>query len=126
MTRVVLSLGSNLPGPEGDAQVNAAIEWLRSFLTDVVTSGLYTTPPYNSTGADYTNCVVAGYTDLPAAGIDRMAKDYETANGRTPEARLDGRVTIDIDLVIYGALNIRPRELSRPYFLRGYTLLPRP
>lgn len=123
MKRVIISLGSNLPGDDGEASVNDAVTWLRRMMTDVCASTVYTTPALGAKGNDYTNCVIAGYTTLSADRLEVLAKEYEIARGRTEETRLADIVPIDIDLVVYGTDTIRPRELTRSYFLQGFSQL---
>ena len=43
--------------------------------------------------------------------------------GRTHQSKITGKVVIDLDIVIWNDSVVRPKELSRDYFLRGYRML---
>lgn len=140
MTRVYLSLGSNL----GDrlALLRTAVQRLRDAedLELITASPLYESEPWETepgrAGSEqrwYLNCVVAIDTPLaPRALLDRLHK-IEDALGRarppgTPEARRFAPRTVDIDILFYGDEIISgPDDLHVPHLLlaeRAFVLRP--
>lgn len=111
-------MGSNTP--DCRSRMAAALWWLRSVLTGMRVSGTYSTPELSGRFAPYLNCVVCGSTSLSAAALETMLKERERELGRTPADKEQGRVAIDLDLVIYGDAVVRPRELGRMHFQKGY------
>ena len=140
MTRVYLSLGSNL----GDrlALLRSALQRLReSADLDLVTaSPLYESEPWEEepgrTGSEqrwYLNCVVAVDTPLPPRALLERLRGIENALGRvrppgTLEARRFAPRTVDIDILFYGDEVISgPDDLHVPHLLlaeRAFVLRP--
>jgi 2-amino-4-hydroxy-6-hydroxymethyldihydropteridine diphosphokinase len=140
MTRVYLSLGSNL----GDrlAALQQAVRRLRD-LADVrmlAASRVYEAEPWESEpgrGLDerrrYLNCVVAIETSRPPASLLGDLLAIESALGRarpagTPEARRFAPRVLDIDILFYGDQVISvPDDLHIPHLLldqRAFVLKP--
>ena len=140
MTRVYLSLGSNL----GDrlALLRSAVQRLRESaeLELITASPLYESEPWEEepgrAGSEqrwYLNCVVALDTALaPRALLERL-RGIEDALGRvrppgTPEARRFAPRTVDIDILFYGDEVISgPDDLHVPHLLlaeRAFVLRP--
>lgn len=118
MNRVVISLGSNVE--DRMARVAAAMTWIQSILRSTDCSGIYETDDFHPTGRKYCNAVMAGDTALSQGEIDAAAGLYELNAGRDESARRRGDVPIDIDLVIWNSTVLRPRDMEREYFLRGF------
>ncbi|MCM1483893.1 MAG: 2-amino-4-hydroxy-6-hydroxymethyldihydropteridine diphosphokinase [Muribaculaceae bacterium] len=119
MQKVYISVGSNM-GADARINVSDAISFLKARLADMRSSSIYSTPPLNGLGPDYSNAVVCGYTDMDADTLIAGLKDYERMHGRTAELKALGMVPIDLDLVIYGGLTLRERDASAYFFTRGY------
>lgn len=67
----------------------------------------------------YVNSVAKGQTSLAADDIRQALKEYERNMGRTPEAKAQGIVPIDIDLLSHGDIILKPKDLQQEYVLRG-------
>lgn len=67
----------------------------------------------------YVNSVAKGNTSLSADGIRQALKEYERNMGRTPEAKAQGIVPIDLDLLTIGNIILKPKDLQQEYVLRG-------
>lgn len=67
----------------------------------------------------YVNSVAKGHTSLSADDIRQALKEYERNMGRTPEAKAQGIVTIDLDLLSHGDIILKPKDLQQEYVLRG-------
>ena len=140
MTRVYLSLGSNL----GDrlALLRAAVQRLRDAadVELVIASPLYESEPWeeepgraSSEQRWYLNCVLAVDTPLPPRALLERLHGIEDALGRvrpagTPEARRYAPRTVDIDILFYGDEVISgPDDLQVPHLLlaeRAFVLRP--
>lgn len=140
MTRVYLSLGSNL----GDrlALLRAGVRRLRELaeVSLLAASPLYESEPWETEPGQtsdehhwYLNCVVAVETSLaPRALLERL-QAIEAAVGRsrpagTPEAGRFVPRTLDIDILVYGDRVISaPDDLHVPHLLlaeREFVLRP--
>ena len=116
MVQVVLSIGSNLDRN----YVVSAINWLRNIISNPRFSGIYTTPSIHGTGDPYVNAVVIGKTRKSFEELNQLLKDYEKEQGRDNEARERGIVPIDIDIVIWNAEVVRPRDYCQKFFQIGF------
>lgn len=119
---VYISIGSNDP-INRSRRVSEAIEYLSGLLADVRHSDVYTSAPLSGHGSDYCNAVLAGFTEQPSTEVEMMLKRYELEHGRTVEARKAGLVPVDLDLVAYGTMLLRPKDASAYYFRRGLSEL---
>lgn len=115
---VILSVGSNC----GDrcSQVESGIGWLKDLLLNPKVSSIYSTGDCHGGPRDYYNAVVKGRTFMENEVLDLMCKEFELNHGRTPEARNQGDVPIDIDVVVYDNEIIRPNDFRRDFFQIGY------
>lgn len=102
------------------SRVAAAMTWIQSILRSTACSGIYETDDFHPTGRKYCNAVMTGDTALSQSDIDTAVRLYELNAGRDESARLRGDVPIDIDLVIWNGSVLRPRDMEREYFLRGF------
>ncbi|MEY8244817.1 2-amino-4-hydroxy-6-hydroxymethyldihydropteridine diphosphokinase [Heminiphilus faecis] len=121
MNRVVVGIGSNTA--DRDKRMAAAVDYFSASFSDVVVSSIYETLEWSGRYAPYLNCVAEGLTDRPIEEITDELKQYEIDNGRTPEMKLTGAVTIDMDIVLWNDEVIRPVDMEREYFRRGYDQL---
>jgi len=117
MTRIYLSLGSNL----GDRAANLAraIEALSARGIRVTRrSSLYETEPVDLRDQPwFLNAVVEAETDLPPRDLLAALQEIERALGREEIARRvpKGPRTIDVDLLLFGDQEIHSRELDVPH-----------
>lgn len=114
MTRAYIGLGANL----GDAQASlkeAATE-LSSMpgIVQFELSPLYRSAPIESSGPDYINAVAACETTLSAHQLLRVLQQLELRHGRLRPYRNAPR-TLDLDLLLYGAQEIREPDLVVPH-----------
>lgn len=116
--QAVFSIGSNY----GDRYMNVkeGIDWLSEILCDFCTSAVYATPDCHGSQKQYMNAVVRGSTCLSPEKIVSLCKEYESSCGRDDAARAEGNVPVDIDLVIYDSVIVRPKDFAREFFKIGY------
>ena len=113
MHSVLISLASN---NEQEKNLSEA----RKALTQVLISPDYTpaiwTEPYGKKeGALYLNQLVSAQTDLDYDELNGRLKDIEKTQGRDDEARHQGLVPIDLDLLLYDRQQFHLRDWQRPY-----------
>lgn len=123
MTFCLLSIGSNAPdAPEIMARTRQRICTL---LNEAECSDIYSTKALNGHSPDYLNMVAAGTTELSASALTSLCKEIENENGRSPQSKQRGVVELDIDLVQYGSVVLRPTDLMRQYVRKGLLQLKR-
>lgn len=118
---VVVSLGSN-EHPRC-RRIEEAIAAMRSLLSDCEVSDIYETPEIHGIGDPYMNAVLSGRTRMDQVELERFSKQYEIEVGRDVMARKEGRVPIDIDIVIWDGTVVRPKDYAQSFFKIGYTAL---
>lgn len=126
MTKVYLSLGSNL----GDREAN-----LRAGIAALADAGVHATRVssiYETEPVDYLdqgwflNCVVAAETELRPLDLLRKLRDIESRLGsKKPFAK--GPRILDLDILLYGQETIAAEELQVPHrrmLQRRFVLVP--
>ena len=110
--RAVVGLGSNTQG-------NRATNLMGGRVAEV--SNFYETQPYgpNSGTLPYINAVAIIETSLKAEEIESELKEIENDGGRD-RTDVNHLITIDIDLVMWNGIILRPHEIDRDYFARGW------
>lgn len=124
--RAVLGLGSNTPGRRSINLITALNHLGRRVGKVLDVSSFYETQPYGpSSGTQlYINAVVVVETNLGIEEINMLLKSIEKEAGRDREADKH-YIPIDIDLVIWDEEILRPHEIDRDYFARGWNELKR-
>ncbi len=121
---IIICIGSN--EPDATIRVRRAIDLLGTTFDIAGTSDPYPTvpaPPAPADGAPYANAVVRCRTSLLPDEITARLQQYEKTLGRCPEHKSEGRVVIDLDLVVYGDVVCRKSEFQSDYFQQGYMQL---
>lgn len=121
-----IALGANL----GDAKSTllAAIESLTT-LPDchlIARSSLYRSAPYEATGPDFYNAVIALQSSLDAHELLLKLQQIENQSGRLRPYPNAPR-TLDLDLLLYGEAHIDTSTLQVPHprmWQRAFVLLP--
>lgn len=99
MTRVYLSLGSNIdPGKN----LRAALAELRAKFGDIVVSPTYRFPAVGFEGPDFLNLAVGLDTDLPPQVLNDWLHALEDRYGRRRDVPRFSSRTLDADIVLYG------------------------
>lgn len=121
-----IALGANL----GDAQasVRAAMQRIGALpQTRLITcSSLYRTAPFEATGPDFINAVVAVSTRLNAPELLLNLQRLENGAGRERAYRNAPR-TLDLDILLYGDASICSPTLQVPHprlWGRAFVLVP--
>ncbi len=125
MNTALISLASNTPDKQH--HMEQAISELQGMklLGDI--SSIYETAPYgNSQHPNYLNAVARINSTVEYEALHDIFKKLEQAHGRTPESKLSGEITLDIDIVVWNDEILRPRDFNREYFQTGLKELRQP
>lgn len=128
MTRVYLAIGSNLASPL--EQVNAALAALADIPESqlVAVSDFYRTPPLGPRDQpDYLNAAVALETTLAPEVLLDHTQRIERQQGRERKAHRWGPRTLDLDIMLFGEMQIATPRLTVPHYdmkNRAFMLLP--
>src|SRR5512133_1464243 len=120
-----IALGSNL----GDRSQNLAHarELLAEHVRIVKSSGVYETEPWGVANQPlFLNQVLEGKTELPALELLRFYKQIEQEMRRVETIRFGPRL-IDLDVLLYGELQMQTPELTIPHprmTQRAFVLVP--
>lgn len=124
--RAHVALGANL----GDAMatVREAMCWLADLpgTTVYAASSLYRTAPWEASGPDFINAVVALDTQLTAPDLLACLHALEARAGRE-RPYLNAPRTLDLDLLLYGSAGIDSPRLTVPHprmWQRAFVLAP--
>ncbi|MEO7255320.1 MAG: 2-amino-4-hydroxy-6-hydroxymethyldihydropteridine diphosphokinase [Casimicrobium sp.] len=124
-----LALGSNLGNPvEQLLSAKAAISAIPC-VEIISTSSLYESPAWGSDEPqpDYVNAVVAIRTTMSAHDLWLATSHIEIAHGRTRFGARNRARTLDIDLLLYGAVELDSTDLILPHprmHERDFVLMP--
>lgn len=75
------------------------------------------------TGTQFLNQVVRFTTSLSVAEVTERLKAAERLMGRQASDKQQGRVIIDIDLIVYDNQILKPADYARTYFTEGMEAL---
>lgn len=101
MTRVYLSLGSNL---EPQRHLPAAIDELRQRFGEIAVSPSYRSASIGFDGAAFVNLAVGLDTELSPEALNDWLHALEDRHGRRRDVPRYSDRTLDIDIVFYGDL----------------------
>lgn len=101
-----------------------AAGYLRERFPSLRCSAPVYTSPVDCPGAEtFLNQVGVAYTPYAPAEIRSMLKQIESDLHRTPQDKACGRIPIDIDLLQWNDLILKPEDLARPYVIAGMQAL---
>jgi 2-amino-4-hydroxy-6-hydroxymethyldihydropteridine diphosphokinase len=99
MTRVYLSLGSNI---EPEKNLRAALAELRAKFGDIAVSPAYRFAAVGFEGPDFVNLAVGLDTDLEPVALNDWLHALEDRHGRRRDVPRFSSRTLDADIVLYG------------------------
>jgi len=124
MTRVYLSLGSNI---EPGKNLQAAIGELNAKFGRIVVSPAYRFPAVGFEGPDFVNLAVGIDTDLDAFTLNDWLHALEDRHGRRRDVPRYSSRTLDIDIVLYGEHVVKGAgnlDVPRAELLQTFVLQP--
>jgi 2-amino-4-hydroxy-6-hydroxymethyldihydropteridine diphosphokinase len=107
---VFISIGSNLYAEKNIMLVRDHLD----LLFDVTYSSIYKTPAEGFVGEDFLNSVCKFETEVNPYEIRRILKEIEKDMGRTIDQKGMSNRVIDLDLILYGDIEINDLELEIP------------
>ena len=111
--RAVIALGANIGDPQQN--LDTAIALLKEATEVVAVSSYYKTAPIGGPEQpDYVNAVCIIESDLPAFDLLSLLHGIEKVLGRERNVHWGPR-TIDLDLIQYGGLLSKSKELELPH-----------
>lgn len=119
--KVIIVVGSNFQNPRKN--VTDAIAHLERYWKVSQKSEIYSTPDFIGGGKEYYNAVVEFETEEDIEHLNKSLKAYERSQGRNNKMKQDGKVPIDIDIVVYDGSIVRPKDFHTKYFKIGYNQL---
>lgn len=124
MTRVWLSLGSNL---EPGKNLRAALIELRARFGALIVSPVYRFPAVGFDGPDFLNLAVGIDTDLSAMVLNEWLHALEDRHGRRRNVPRFSSRTLDVDIVLFGDQVLKGPghlEIPRPELKYAFVLKP--
>lgn len=116
--RYVIGLGSNCGSRE--THLINALNFLAEISDSIYSSTHYESPALGGGKAHYLNAVAEIECSLLPDELNARLKEMEYGEGRDEQARMEGKVPIDADIVIAENSILRPKDFSRFFFRRGY------
>lgn len=112
MTRVLLSLGSNL---EPECHLRAALGELRAQFGELAVSPVYRTEAVGFEGPAFLNLAVGLDTDWTPQQLDDWLHALEDRHGRRRDVVRYSSRTLDVDIILFGDLVVEgPGHLRVP------------
>lgn len=99
MTRVYLSLGSNINRYQN---ITAALDALDKTFSPLTISTIYSSEAVGFEGDDFLNLVVGFDSDLAVGELSSTLRQIEQDNGRCRQGSKFSSRTLDIDILTYG------------------------
>tara|TARA_X000000368_G_scaffold128739_1_gene101222 strand:+ start:1408 stop:1857 length:450 start_codon:yes stop_codon:yes gene_type:complete len=110
MNEVFVSIGSNI---EAESNMILVKNYLDE-LFDVTYSSIYKTPAEGFEGEDFLNCVCKFDTKKSPSDLRDLLKNIEKDMGRTSNQKGMSNRVIDLDLILYGNMQMNEDGLEIP------------
>ena len=110
MNEVFVSIGSNI---EAESNIILVKNYLDE-LFDVTYSSIYKTPAEGFEGEDFLNCVCKFDTKKSPSDLRDLLKNIEKDMGRTSNQKGMSNRVIDLDLILYGNMQMNEDGLEIP------------
>ena len=110
MNEVFVSIGSNI---EAESNMILVKNYLDE-LFDVTYSSIYNTPAEGFEGEDFLNCVCKFDTKKSPSDLRDLLKNIEKDMGRTSNQKGMSNRVIDLDLILYGNMQMNEDGLEIP------------
>jgi len=113
MTNIIIAIGSNY-------NQNAAVIMAQKLLsmafnkTILYSCSLWTKPVGKDLGK-FLNCLGFAQTSLSKENVIKLLKELEVACGNTEALRNEGKIVMDIDLLLYGHSRLHIADWQRDY-----------
>lgn len=111
MPRIYLSIGSNI---DRDRSIRQGVEQLQQTFGEMVISTVYESEAVGFEGDAFYNLVVGFGSELSCEEIQQQLRQIEEQNGRERSAEKFNPRTLDIDLLLYGDLDLQDQGIDLP------------
>ncbi len=111
MPQIYLSIGSNI---DRERSVQQAISRLRELFGELSISTVYESEAVGFDGDDFYNLVVGFDSNMDLEMIQHHLHEIEEDNGRERGAEKFNPRTLDLDLLIYGNLDLQQQGIDIP------------
>jgi 2-amino-4-hydroxy-6-hydroxymethyldihydropteridine diphosphokinase len=113
MNKALISIGTNV---NREATLALCHELLNGVFPEITYSNTSITTPYGNTYKDdFLNQLAFVYTSETKEEIQKQLKSIEKRIGRTATDKVNGKVKIDIDLLIWNEEILKPDDMERSY-----------
>lgn len=119
--KIILSLGSNTDRERNITQAGRLLA--TNFVSISFSDPVYTTPINMFCSDQFLNQVAVALTEDEPGDIKYRLKQIERQLERTPEGSAAGIIPIDIDLLQWDDLILKPADLQRDYIKAGIRFL---
>ena len=117
MHTCLLCLGSNI---EASTNLSTARNTLLSHFPHIrFSEEMVTEAIGNGFLSPFHNQVASLETSLPAEQVRTILKSIEQMQGRLPEEKAQGIVKLDIDLLTYDDIILKPKDMERKFIIEG-------
>lgn len=115
---VILSLGSNVK--EGDSLLHEAKTIAETWFADVTCTSILENPAIDFiiSPTMYHNMLMKVNTSLSKEEVKSLTKRMESLLGDTKNLRDMGVVTMDVDMIYYDNILLKPKDIERDYYLK--------
>lgn len=114
---LILSLGSNVSPEFHIAFARRRLEEL--FPGIHYSEAVYTQPVDCPASGLFLNCVAKATTSYTLENVHAMLKDLEEEAGRTSDGKSSGVVPLDIDILEWNGIILKPADMQRSYVMEG-------
>ncbi len=111
MATIYISLGSNINREEN---TRVGIAALRQVFGELTLSSVYESEAVGFDGDAFYNMVIACEVNTPVHLTNQILRDIEDANGRDRSGPRFSSRTLDLDLLLYGDLQLDEKGLKLP------------
>lgn len=118
MNKAIIGIGSNVV--DAKARVEECCRQLSEIAKESIFSSIYETEAVGTLPQpNYHNSVGVIHTLQSFDELKNKFKEMERKAGRLPEHKTEGKVIIDIDIVVWNNEVIKPTDLTRTYMTIG-------
>lgn len=120
MTTILLSIGSNTFAKTNIDKAKRMLLYL--FPNIVFSDPILSEPEDDNFKYLFRNILACCTTDMSLEQLVNKIKLTERAVGRTPKDKYQGKVIIDIDILMYGDEVLRPQDMEKEYMQQLLTI----
>lgn len=118
MHKIILSIGSNY---NMVGNISKAKKLISNEFTNVVFTNSLLTEPYGNSDIhteNYINLLVYVTTYMQLEDLSKVIKEIEYKCGDTRQLRTEGKVAMDIDLLLYDNTHYHVKDWERDYVIK--------